>query len=415
MLTWEAARDKVLAGVAPLPPVTAAVADALGRALAGDVAAPEDMPPFDNSAMDGFAVQSGDVAGASPETPVALKVVAEQPAGTSGAVIGTGEAVRIMTGAPIPDGADAVVMIEATNFWDPVTKRGRRPSGAEAGALRVRGEVKPGTNIRSRGESVRAGTVMLERGHVVRGAEIGLLLSVGVLVVRVHPLPRVGVLSTGDELVPASRTPGPGQIRDSNRPALLAALTARGFPVLDLGLAGDDREALRAGIARGAAEADFLLTSGGVSVGDRDVTRDVLAGMGSVESYQVAVKPGKPQLFGHLGKTPVFGLPGNPVSSLVVFDQFVLPALKKMAGRTDTVWPVFTARMGSLVRRRPGRLEFLRVRLEPEDGVWVARTTGPQGSGVLSSMARANGYAILPPEAERLEPGDPVQVQRWDG
>jgi molybdopterin molybdotransferase len=416
VLTWEAARDKVLAGVTPLPPVTAAVAEALGRALAEDVAAPEDMPPFDNSAMDGFAVRSEDVAGASPETPAALTVVADQPAGTSGAAMRAGEAVRIMTGAPIPEGADAVVMIEATNFWDPETKRGRRPSSAEAGThLRVMRDAPRGTNIRARGESVRAGTVMLERGHVVRGPEIGLLLSVGLQEVRVHPLPVVGVLSTGDELVPASRIPGPGQIRDSNRPALLAALTARGFPVLDLGLAGDDREALASRIAKGASEADFLITSGGVSVGDRDLTRDVLAEAGSVESYRVAVKPGKPQLFGHLGKTPVFGLPGNPVSSLVVFDQFVLPALKKMAGRSDVLWPVFTARMADAVRRRSGRLEFLRVRLEPEDGAWTVHVTGPQGSGVLSSMTRANGYAILPSETERLEPGDPVRVQRWDG
>jgi molybdopterin molybdotransferase len=306
-------------------------------------------------------------------------------------------------------------MIEATNFWDPAAGRGRRPATPEAGVrLEVTRAVVPGTNIRPRGESVRAGSVMLERGQVVHPAGIGLLLSVGVPDVPVHPLPRVAVLSTGDELVPPSRTPGPGQIRDSNRPTLLAALTARGFPVLDLGLAGDDDRELETRIRKGAEEADFLLTSGGVSVGDRDKTRDVLARLGSVESYQVAVKPGKPQVFGHLGKTPVFGLPGNPVSSLVVFDQFVLPALKKMAGRRDLFWPLFTARLESPVRRRPGRLEFLRVRLDPEGGAWTARPTGPQGSGVLSSMARANGYAILPAEAEDLDPGATVWVQRWE-
>jgi molybdopterin molybdotransferase len=415
VLTWEAARDKVLAGVAPLPPETAAVSAVRGRALAADVTAPEDMPPFDNSAMDGFAVRATDTAGASKDSPAALRVVAEQPAGTSGASIGPGDAVRIMTGAPIPEGADAVVMIEDTNFWDPEAKRGRRPGSAEAGrSLQVHSPVTPGTNIRRRGESVRAGTTVLQRGHVVQGPEIGLLLSVGVAEVSVHPLPVVGVLSTGDELVPASAVPGPGQIRDSNRPALLAVLAARGFPALDLGLAGDDAGALEAGIRRGLDEADFLITSGGVSVGDRDLTRDVLARLGSVESYRVAVKPGKPQLFGHLGKTPVFGLPGNPVSSLVVFDQFVLPALKTMAGRAEVLWPVFTARLATAIRRRPGRLEFVRVRLDPEDGEWTARTTGPQGSGVLSSMVRANGYAILPPQAEALEPGDRVQVQRWE-
>jgi molybdopterin molybdotransferase len=226
--------------------------------------------------------------------------------------------------------------------------------------------------------------------------------------VSVHPLPRVAVLSTGDELVPPGSPLGPGQIPDSNRPSLLATLGHYGFPTLDLGLAADDPTILESRIRKGADEAEFLITSGGVSVGDADLTREVLARVGEVESYRVAVKPGKPQLFGHVGSTPVFGLPGNPVSSLVVFDVFVLPALLKMAGRRTLFQPLFNASLAAAVKRKPGRVEFMRVRVEPVDGEWVARSTGPQGSGVLSSMRSANAYAILPSHADHLEAGASV-------
>jgi molybdopterin molybdotransferase len=416
MLSWEEARQKVLDGVTKLPPEERPVGDAMGLALAEDVRAPEAMPPFDNSAMDGFAVRVEDVNTASPENPVTLEVVAQRPAGTSDAArVGPGQAIRIMTGAPIPDGADAVVMVEATNFWNPEIRRARPPEAGES-SVEIGKAVVPGTNIRPRGESVEPGSVVLESGHRIEGAELGLLLSVGVHRVRVHPLPRVAVLSTGDELVLPDREPGPGQIRDSNRPALLAVLESHGFPVLDLGLSGDNASVLATRIGKGAAESDFLLTSGGVSVGDLDLTREVLDQMGRVEAYQVAVKPGKPQVFGHLGDTPVFGLPGNPVSSLVVFEQFVLPALKKMAGRRNLFLPHFTARLATPVVRKRGRVEFMRVRLSVENGEWVAHSAGAQGSGVLSSMTGANGYAILPEDAERLGPGTsvPCQLRDWN-
>jgi molybdopterin molybdotransferase len=220
------------------------------------------------------------------------------------------------------------------------------------------------------------------------------------------------VLSTGNELVPPEKEAVPGQIPDSNRPALLGVLRELGFPTLDLGLAGDDAAELTDRILAGVGSGiNFLLTSGGVSVGDHDLTRTVLGSIGNVESYQVAVKPGKPQLFGEVQGVPVFGLPGNPVSSLVVFDQFVLPALKKRGGRRDLIPPQFRAILGARVVRRPGRVEFLRVALETREGVWVATSTGPQGSGVLPSMTRARGYAILSEDVETLEAGAEVLCQ----
>ncbi len=252
---------------------------------------------------------------------------------------------------------------------------------------------------------------MLSRGERLGPAQIAMLLSAGVFETAVHPLPRVGVISTGDELVTDAAPLRAGQIRDSNRPGLLAAIADQGFVAVDLGAARDDEDAIERRVLDGIARVDFLLTSGGVSVGDYDITRRVLERLGEVEAYAVAVKPGKPQLFGAVRGVPVFGLPGNAVSSLVVFDQFVLPALKKMAGRRDLFRPVFVARLAEPQRHAPDRVEFVRVRLECRDGEWIAFNTGPQGSGILSTMARANGYAILPAGADAFEAGASVPCQ----
>lgn len=414
MLSWEDAREKVLSGVAVLPAEERAVRDAMGLCVSEEVRAKRAMPPFDNSAMDGYAVRAEDTRGASEEKPARLNVLAERRAGTMGeARVAPGGAVRIMTGAAIPEGADAVVMVESTNFWNPEAAAARRPRTTNE-PVEIREEVPPGANIRRRGESVDEGAVVLDAGRRIGGPELGLLLSVGVNRVVVHPRPRVAVLSTGDELCPPGTEPAPGQIPDSNRPALLALLAEHGFPTEDLGLAGDDEAELSDRILTGAERADFLLTSGGVSVGDYDLTRRVLDRVGDVEAYRVRVKPGKPQLFGRVGNTPVFGLPGNPVSSLVVFDVFVLPALRKMAGYRDFFLPQFIARLAEPITRRRGRVEFMRVRLWVENGVWMVRQAGPQGSGILSSMTRANGYAILPESVDRLETGSAVLCQRWE-
>ena len=416
LLDWVTARDRVIDAVSPLPAVRRPVTEALGLALAEPVTSPEDMPPFAHSAMDGFAVRSADTEGASEGSPVVLPVT-ETIAAAPGrpARLAAGSAARIMTGGAIPEGADAVVPVEHTQFWDPATARSRRPGPGDT-TVSIRRSASAGAHIRPAGESVRQGDRILDAGRRLTSADLGLLISVGVVGVNVHPLPRVGVFSTGDELVPPGAPLGPGQIRDSNRPALLARLAEWGFPTLDLGTLPDAETVLTERLRAAAPKVDFLLTSGGVSVGDFDLTRDVLAKLGQVTSYRVAVKPGKPQLFGSVLGAWVFGLPGNPVSSLVVFDQFVLPALLRLAGRTQILPPVFEAVWNGTLARKPGRTEFVRVHLKPESGRWTATPTGPQGSGILRSMSLANGYAVIPGETASLEPGASVncQLMRWD-
>ncbi len=410
LLDWKAARDRVVDAVTPLAAGLVRTVEARGLALAADVIAPESLPAFANSGMDGFAVRAADTAGASAAAPVELKVLATLAAGAGeGPAVAPGTAVRIMTGAPIPEGADAVVPVEWTEFWDADRARSRPPRGpAEASAVHLRRPITAGGNVRPAGESVREGATCLERGQVVGSAAVSLLLALGLTEVGVHPRPRVALLATGDELVDPEVSPGPGQIRDSSRGGLLARIAEAGFTPVDAGRAADDEAELEARIREGAARADFLLTTGGVSVGDFDLTRRVLDRLGRVEAYRVAVKPGKPQLFGTVEGIPVFGLPGNPVSSFVVFDVFVQPALRKLAGRRDLEPPLFPAILGAPLTRRPGRTEFLRVRLSAGDTGWIATPTGPQGSGILTSLTRADGYALIPAEAERLPAGAAV-------
>ena len=421
LISWEDARERVLSRIHPLPPIEVAVLEALGLAAAEDVTSPEDHPPFANSAVDGFAVRSADTAHASKDNPAHLSVIASRPAGHADFLrIQSGQAVRIMTGAPFPDGADAVVMIEDTDNWDEAAGRGRTVAAqaatgkAEGFQVAIFKPAQPGQNVRPKGEAVHNGDPLLETGHVIRAPEIGLLISTGVKTIRVHPKPRVAVLSSGDEIVPADKEPGPGQIRDSNRPAVLAALKRRGFQTLDLGLIPDDEAQLTRAVRRGVAESDFIISSGGVSVGDRDLTHNVLSGLGRVNAFKVAMRPGKPQVFGEIENVPVYGLPGNPVSALVVLDVFVLPTLRKMSGWRDVLRPFFMARLGWPIQRKAGRTEFVRVHLQTENGGWMARSTGPQGSGILASMTRANGYASLPAAAEHLEAGAHVLCMLWE-
>ena len=411
MISWEEARDNVLSRVKPLAPIEVATRRSLGLATAERVASPEDNPPFANSAVDGFAVRASDTRKASKDNPAQFTVVANRPAGHMDATrIQPGQATRIMTGAPIPEGADTIVMLEDTDSWDDRTGRSR----SDGSTVAIYRPAEPGQHVRPRGEGIHSGDTLLEPGHVIRSAEIGLLVSVGLETIQVHPKPRVAVLSSGDEIVPPDRQPGPGQIRDSNRPALLAALERRGFQPIDLGLIPDDETRLTQAIQQGVREADFLISSGGVSVGDRDLTHRVLSRLGKVDAFKVAMKPGKPQVFGEVENVPVYGLPGNPVSALVVFDVFVLPALRKLSGWGDVLRPLFMARLERPIQRKGSRTEFIRVRLETENGGWMARSTGPQGSGILSSMTRANGYAILPAAVEHLEAGADVLCMLWE-
>ncbi len=401
LLPVEEARRAMLEMIEPLDSETASILTARGQALAEDVTADCDLPPFDNSAMDGYAVQSADVATATATSPIRLQVIEPIPAGRPPTLpVAAGQASRIMTGAPLPAGADGIVIVEDTDGGDR--------------QVEVRRAITIGENIRRRGGSVRQGAVVLPRGTVIRPAEQGMLASVGCATVRVVRRPRVAVLSTGDELVEPEQTPGPGQIRDSNRFGLQGQVEAMGGLPLDIGLVPDDATLLRAAIERALATADCLITSGGVSVGDYDLTKQILGELGEIHSWRVAMKPGKPQVFGLVRGKPVFGVPGNPVSSMVVFDQFVQPALRKMAGHRELRRRQLQAIADQTMRKKPGKVHFLRVIIEARDGELHARLTGPQGSEILSSMTAANGLAIIPRDVSEVQPGEKITVELWD-
>jgi molybdenum cofactor synthesis domain-containing protein len=354
--------------------------------------ATEAVPPFANSAMDGYAVRAADTAGA----PVELEVVGMIAAGTSpDGSVGPGEAVRIMTGAPMPDGADAVVLVERTR--------------TEGAVVTIEITVEPGTSTRGVGEDVRPGDVVVAPGTVLTPGHLGVLASVGVDHVAVHRRPTVGVLSTGDELV-TSGPPARGQIRDSNRPTLLALVEEAGFEAVDLGVARDDERSVTDAIERATSTCDAVLTSGGVSMGDLDYVKVVLDRIGDMRWMQIAIKPAKPFAFGTVGRVPVFGLPGNPVSSMVSFELFARPALRKMAGHAQLRRLHVTAAAVDGLRRTPdGKVHLARVVATQEGGGWVVRSAGGQGSHQLAAMAAANALAILP-DGDSVEPGAPVEV-----
>ncbi|MBW3546783.1 MAG: molybdopterin molybdotransferase MoeA [Actinobacteria bacterium] len=392
------ARDHVLASCHLLAPVTVALADALDRAAAAAITADACVPPFDNSAMDGFAVRSTDTVGG----PVTLEVVGTLAAGQApGVEVGPGQAVRIMTGAPVPAGADAVVMVERTAALD----GGRR--------VQVDAEVAVGTAVRRAGEDLRPGDGALAAGDVLTPGLLGVLASLGVAEVAVFPRARVGVLSTGDELVEPPAPLRPGQIRDSNRPTLLALVASAGCQAVDLGLVADDEAVLTEAFRHGVASCDAVVTSGGVSMGDLDLVKVVLDRLGDMRWMQVAIKPAKPLAFGTVGRTPVFGLPGNPVSSMVSFELFARPALRRMMGFPLAVAdrPVVPAVAGEALRRRAdGKTHFVRVVASMgDDGRYRVRSAGGQGSHQLRAMAAANALAVLP-DGDGAEAGDVVDA-----
>ena len=405
MIPLDEARALVLARCEPLPVEDADIRDMAGRPLAADVVSAEDVPPFDNSAVDGFAVQSADVA--SP--PVELDVVATVAAGsTSPVAVARGQAVRIMTGAPIPAGADAVVMVEDSQ---PVS----------GGRVRLTAPAQSGGAIREAGSDVRAGDTVFRAGTVVGAAAIGVLASINVRAVPARRRARVAVLATGDELVVDGSPLAPGQIRESNLTMLRQLLADAGCVVEDLGVVRDD-EALLEDVLRGAARrCDAIVTSGGVSMGDFDVVKAVLSRIADMQWMQVAIKPAKPFAFGTLDggagrPVPVFGLPGNPVSSVVSFEMFARPALRRMMGHErDLLRPVVRAVLDAPVRRKPdGKLHLVRVHGSfGPDGRLHVRDTGPQGSHQLASTAVANGLALVP-DGAGLAAGDDVEVLLLD-
>ncbi|MEK7477218.1 MAG: gephyrin-like molybdotransferase Glp [Candidatus Coatesbacteria bacterium] len=385
-----------------LPPETVWVEDAAGRVLAGEVTATEDLPPFDNSAMDGYAVRSADLASASEASPVELAERDIIRAGDFPSVsVGPGEAIRIMTGAPVPSGADSVVMVERT-----------RP--AAGGRVTILHAPRAGDHIRRAGEDVRRGASLLADGALLRPYEVALLAAQGRVEVAVTRRPRVAVLATGDELAAAGAPLAPGKIRNSNGPALVSALRRRGFEVRDGGIVRDDREAIRGKIRDHLGWADVLLVSGGVSVGDFDFCKAALEEAGVREVFwKVAIKPGKPLFFGVSGDRLVFGLPGNPVSVLVCFDEFVRPALEGLESKSAGHTGFHLA--GTVVNDYPketDRRRYLFCEVTREDGEFLVRIVRPQGSGMIGMACRANALAVHPAGGRPLRKGDVVEF-RW--
>ncbi len=398
LLTVDEALARVLARIRPLEPVETQLLDALGGVLAEDAVAGADVPAFRNSAMDGYAVRGTDVRRAG----VRLRVVGSIAAGAMPAgAVSAGEAVRIMTGAPMPEGADTVVRVEDTdNGTDTVLVERATPTGAA---------------VRQAGEDLRRGETVIPAGTPLRPAEIGVLASIGRASVRAVRRPNVAVLSTGDELVEIAEEPGPGRIRDANRYSLSAAVRAAGCAAFELGIARDEASDLRHALGN-AAFGDLVVTSGGVSVGDHDHVKPVVDAMGSMDFWSIAIRPGRPLAFGELrtkrGTVPIFGLPGNPVSALLTFELFVRPALLRMAGHTKLHRPRARATLLDRVDKPKGLRMFARGVHDADAG--TVRSTGPQGSGILRSMSLANCLIDLPEDATAAETGATVAIVRTD-
>lgn len=382
----------------PTPePIELRLADALGLVLAQAETSQVNVPSFPNSAMDGYAVVAADLADATGDAPVTLSAVGEVLAGsTELPPVVAGTCVRIMTGAPMPPGADAVVPVETTSG-----------DGATVAFHRA---VAEGQHIRHPGEDLSPGQPLVSEGRRLGPADLALLAAAGITRVRCVPPPRVVILSSGDELVPADHEPGPGQIRDVNGPMLAAMVRAAGGVPFSAGIVRDDRKALMYAFDTNLGHADLFLCTGGASAGTRDLLPDVIGSLGEVATAKVAMRPGMPQIRGRISGCPVIGLPGNPVSSFVSFEVFARPAIRALQGRRDVQRPTVTARAAEPLTAPPAKRGYARVRLSRDASGWVATPTGNQGSHVISSLAAADGLAVIPEEVTEIPEGGQVKV-----
>ncbi|MDH3712845.1 MAG: molybdopterin molybdotransferase MoeA [Gammaproteobacteria bacterium] len=392
-LSVEQARERILDSLHPVPgEQRLALREALGRVLAADVHARIDVPPQINSAMDGYALRHEDLAAAT-----GLRIIGTSWAGKPcPKSVSAGEAVRIMTGAVVPEGADTVVMQEEAEV--------------DGRTVRVRATPVKGEFVRRPGDDVARGAVVLRAGKRLGAAEIGLLASQGYVEARVRRRVRAAFFSTGDELVGVGKTLASGQIYDSNRYTLYGLLHEQGVETIDLGVVEDNREALSAAFTQASNDTDVIITTGGVSVGDADFVKSVLREQGSVNFWKIAMRPGRPLTFGRVGDSCFFGLPGNPVSVAVTFAQLVAPALAKLSG--TRIGEALRLQVPTLSRltKAPGRRDFQRGILLERDGIMAVQTTGMQGSHVLSGMSDANCYIVLPEQCSEVNPGDIVDV-----
>jgi molybdopterin molybdotransferase len=402
MISVEDALHKILEVFAPLGQEKVNILNSLGRVIGEDIYATRDIPPRDNSAMDGYALRWEDTRGASREKPVVLNVIENLPAGAiPQKAVGKGESSRIMTGAPVPDGADAVVRVEDT------AKQGRK--------VKIFVEAEEGQDIRFAGEDIKDGELVISRGHIIRPAEIGMLASLGRSFISAYQRAVVAVVATGDELVDVDEHPSPWQIVSSNSYSLAAQIIDCGAIPLQIGIAKDTREDLVAKF-KAALRADVIVSSGGVSVGDYDLVKDVMKEVGNkMQFWRVAMRPGRPLAFGSMGGVPLFGLPGNPVSSMIAFEQFVRPSILKMMGHKNLFRRTVKATVREDIIKKKGARHFIRARVEYKSGKYAVTSTGDQGSGILKSMVKANGLIILPENATYVKKGEEVAVQLLDG
>ena len=412
MLSVEEAYQRIISCFSPLETEEKPLQDCLGQVLAVDITSPLDLPPMSNSGMDGYALLHDDIRGASAQNPRQLQVIGLVAAGqVSSQTVTSGTAIRIMTGAPIPAGADTVVPFEET---DEVQRRG---SGQTLEQINIQAGLSLGSNVRPSGEDVQRGQLVLEAGTLIRPSEVGVLASLGLQQVRVIRRPVVSILSTGDELVTLGEALGPGQIFDSNSASVAASVTASGGLPRVLGIARDTLDSLHQKL-EAVTGSDLLITSAGVSKGDYDIVKDVLTERGDINFWSVRMRPAKPLAFGHLrsggSPIPLLGLPGNPVSAMVAFEMFARPAIRTMLGRPNLARPMVPGVLTGPIFNGDGRRVYARVEVGKRDGIFYATPTGPQGSNILTSMSRANGLAICPDDEASRQAGDPVDIIMLD-